>query len=173
MDLTGRGAANTSGNKGIWPSADPGNAKATGYDSEGATLGFTKIPYKARANVERQPPDLGLFTGRRRTNSRNPPAARSRGSRLEVLGRVAGLRRERGERVPTLSLRRLVERADVGHFETVSVADLAVREGSDKMIAEEEQMKKLPEKYRARIREEEKLVALLKRAHAEHDAHLV
>ena len=82
MDLTGRGAANTSRNKGIWPSADPGNAKATGYDSEGATLGFTKIPYKTRPNVERQPPDLGLFTGRRRTNSRNPPAARSRGSRL-------------------------------------------------------------------------------------------
>jgi tellurite resistance protein TerC len=37
-----------------------------------------------------------------------------------------------------------------------------------KLRAEEEQLKQLPEKYRARIREEEKLVALLKRAHAEH-----
>ncbi|MCE7002518.1 TerC family protein [Kibdelosporangium philippinense] len=35
-----------------------------------------------------------------------------------------------------------------------------------KLRAEEEQLKKLPEKYRARIREEEKLMALLKRAHA-------
>lgn len=36
-----------------------------------------------------------------------------------------------------------------------------------KLRAEEEQLKQLPEKYRARIREEEKLMALLKRAHAE------
>jgi tellurite resistance protein TerC len=39
-----------------------------------------------------------------------------------------------------------------------------------KLLAEEAQLKKLPEKYRARIREEEKLMALLKKAHAEHDA---
>jgi tellurite resistance protein TerC len=37
------------------------------------------------------------------------------------------------------------------------------------MVAEEEQMKRLPEKYRAKIREEEKLMALLKEAHAQHD----
>ncbi|MDQ3765240.1 MAG: TerC family protein [Actinomycetota bacterium] len=39
-----------------------------------------------------------------------------------------------------------------------------------KLLAEEAQLKKLPEKYRARIREEEKLMALLRQAHAEHDA---
>ncbi len=39
-----------------------------------------------------------------------------------------------------------------------------------KLLAEEAQLKKLPEKYRARIREEEKLMALLKKAHADHDA---
>ncbi len=36
------------------------------------------------------------------------------------------------------------------------------------LLAEEATLKQLPEKYRARIREEEKLMALLKRAHAEH-----
>jgi tellurite resistance protein TerC len=36
-----------------------------------------------------------------------------------------------------------------------------------KLRAEEEQLKRLPEKYRARIREEEKLMALFERAHAE------
>jgi tellurite resistance protein TerC len=36
------------------------------------------------------------------------------------------------------------------------------------LLAEEATLKRLPEKYRARIREEEKLMALLKRAHAEH-----
>jgi tellurite resistance protein TerC len=41
-----------------------------------------------------------------------------------------------------------------------------------KLLAEEEQLKKLPEKYRVRIREEDKLMALLKKAHAEHDASL-
>jgi tellurite resistance protein TerC len=35
-----------------------------------------------------------------------------------------------------------------------------------KLRAEEEQLKRLPEKYRARIREEEKLMALFERAHA-------
>jgi tellurite resistance protein TerC len=39
-----------------------------------------------------------------------------------------------------------------------------------KLLAEEAQIRTLPEKYRARIREEEKLMALLRRAHAEHDA---
>ncbi len=39
-----------------------------------------------------------------------------------------------------------------------------------KLLTEEAQLKKLPEKYRARIREEEKLMALLKKAHADHDA---
>jgi len=38
-----------------------------------------------------------------------------------------------------------------------------------KMLEEEEQMRKLPAKYRARIRQEQELMALLKRAHAEHD----
>ena len=32
------------------------------------------------------------------------------------------------------------------------------------------EIRKLPDKYRARIREEDKLMALLGRAHAEHDA---
>jgi tellurite resistance protein TerC len=38
-----------------------------------------------------------------------------------------------------------------------------------RMVSEEAELKALPEKYRARIREEEKLVALLHRAHAAHD----
>ncbi|MGP3913063.1 TerC/Alx family metal homeostasis membrane protein [Nonomuraea sp. 10N515B] len=38
-----------------------------------------------------------------------------------------------------------------------------------KLCHEEEQLKKLPEKYRRRIREEEKLMALLRRVHEEHD----
>jgi tellurite resistance protein TerC len=37
------------------------------------------------------------------------------------------------------------------------------------LIEEEEQLRALPERYRKRIREEEKLMALLRRAHAEHD----
>jgi len=48
--------------------------------------------------------------------------------------------------------------------------DPAVRDGIfAKMVAEEQQLLALPEKYRARIREEEKLVALLRLAHAEHE----
>jgi tellurite resistance protein TerC len=39
-----------------------------------------------------------------------------------------------------------------------------------KLLTEEAQIRTLPEKYRARIREEDKLMALLRRAHAEHDA---
>jgi tellurite resistance protein TerC len=39
-----------------------------------------------------------------------------------------------------------------------------------KLCTGELQIKQLPEKYRARIRDEEKLMALLRRAHAEHDA---
>jgi len=38
-----------------------------------------------------------------------------------------------------------------------------------RLLAEEEQLRKMPERYRKRIREEEKLMALLRRAHAEHD----
>ncbi|SEG29234.1 tellurite resistance protein TerC [Nonomuraea solani] len=38
-----------------------------------------------------------------------------------------------------------------------------------KLCAEEQQLKKLPEKYRRRIREEEKLMSLLRRAHEEHE----
>jgi tellurite resistance protein TerC len=41
-----------------------------------------------------------------------------------------------------------------------------------KLLTEEEQLKKLPEKYRVRIREEDKLITLLRNAHAEHDASL-
>jgi len=49
--------------------------------------------------------------------------------------------------------------------------DPAVREDVfRKLIAEEAQLRRLPERYRARIREEEQLMALLRRAHAEHDA---
>jgi tellurite resistance protein TerC len=39
-----------------------------------------------------------------------------------------------------------------------------------KLLAEEAEIRKLPEKYRVRIHEEDKLMALLRRAHAEHDA---
>jgi tellurite resistance protein TerC len=39
-----------------------------------------------------------------------------------------------------------------------------------KLLEEEAAIRQLPEKYRARIREEDKLMALLRRAHAEHDA---
>ena len=38
-----------------------------------------------------------------------------------------------------------------------------------RLLAEEQTLRRLPEKYRARIREEEKLMALLRRAHDEHD----
>jgi tellurite resistance protein TerC len=49
--------------------------------------------------------------------------------------------------------------------------DPAVREDLfQKLLAEEAQLRRLPEKYRARIREEEKLMALLRRAHADHQA---
>jgi tellurite resistance protein TerC len=50
--------------------------------------------------------------------------------------------------------------------------DRAVREDVfRKLLAEEAQLRKLPEKYRARIREEEKLMALLRNAHADHEAY--
>ncbi|GAA5133367.1 TerC family protein [Pseudonocardia adelaidensis] len=39
-----------------------------------------------------------------------------------------------------------------------------------RLLAEEAQLRRLPEKYRARIRAEEQLMALLRRAHEEHDA---
>ncbi len=39
------------------------------------------------------------------------------------------------------------------------------------LLAEEAVLRSLPEKYRRRIREEEKLMALLRRAHEKHDAH--
>ncbi|MEV1121045.1 TerC family protein [Actinosynnema sp. NPDC049800] len=42
------------------------------------------------------------------------------------------------------------------------------REVFDALLAEEATLKQLPEKYRARIREEEKLMTLLKRAHEAH-----
>ncbi|WP_181448900.1 TerC/Alx family metal homeostasis membrane protein [Nonomuraea aridisoli] len=38
-----------------------------------------------------------------------------------------------------------------------------------RLLTEEAQLRRLPEKYRRRIREEEKLMALLRRAHEEHD----
>jgi tellurite resistance protein TerC len=39
-----------------------------------------------------------------------------------------------------------------------------------KLLAEEAQLRRLPEKQRAKIRQEEQLMTLLRRAHAEHDA---
>lgn len=39
-----------------------------------------------------------------------------------------------------------------------------------KLLGEEAEIRKLPEKYRARIREEDKLMDLLRRAHETHDA---
>jgi predicted tellurium resistance membrane protein TerC len=51
--------------------------------------------------------------------------------------------------------------------------DAAVRENIyDKMVGEEEEIKKLPERYRAKIREEDKLLALLKEAHNQHASYL-
>jgi tellurite resistance protein TerC len=40
-----------------------------------------------------------------------------------------------------------------------------------KLLAEEAQLRQLPEKQRAKIRQEEQLLTLLRRAHTEHDAH--
>jgi tellurite resistance protein TerC len=55
------------------------------------------------------------------------------------------------------------------HYET----DPAVREEIyKKMVAEEEEIKKLPTKYRARIRQEDELMALLRQAHEQHDSYL-
>src|SRR5690606_32784885 len=49
--------------------------------------------------------------------------------------------------------------------------DPAVREDLfHRLLAEEAQLRGLPERYRARIRREEQLMALLRRAHAEHEA---
>jgi tellurite resistance protein TerC len=49
--------------------------------------------------------------------------------------------------------------------------DPAVREDVfQKLLAEEVQLRRLPEKYRAHIREEEKLMELLRRAHAEYES---
>lgn len=53
-------------------------------------------------------------------------------------------------------------------------SDPALREEIfGKLCAEEAILKQLPEKYRARIREQEKLMNILKRAHAEHGAAVV
>jgi TerC family integral membrane protein len=55
------------------------------------------------------------------------------------------------------------------HYETHP----AVREDIyNKMVAEEEQMKNLPESYRVKIKDEDELMALLKRAHEQHDLYL-
>ena len=52
--------------------------------------------------------------------------------------------------------------------------DPAVRENLVQMLlAEEANLRRLPAKYRARIREEEKLMELLRRTHAEHEARAV
>jgi tellurite resistance protein TerC len=49
--------------------------------------------------------------------------------------------------------------------------DPTVREAVfQRLLAEEAQLRRLPEKYRSRIREEEQLMALLRRAHADHEA---
>ncbi|MCM6779012.1 TerC family protein [Nocardia sp. CDC159] len=49
--------------------------------------------------------------------------------------------------------------------------DPAIREDIfDHLLAEEAQIKTLPENYRARIRDQQQLMALLNRAHTEHDA---
>ncbi|MET0694167.1 MAG: TerC family protein [Propionibacteriaceae bacterium] len=42
----------------------------------------------------------------------------------------------------------------------------------DKLLAEEAEIRKLPDKYRSKIRDEEKLMALIQSAHDEHDAHV-
>lgn len=82
---------------------------------------------------------------------------------------IASLTSAKGRAQCTVSSarRHALEYLDI---ETDSVRRAEVYE---KLLAEEEQMTKLPPKYRARIRDEEKLMALLRRAHAEHDASLV
>jgi tellurite resistance protein TerC len=42
----------------------------------------------------------------------------------------------------------------------------------DRLLEEERTLRGLPEKYRARIREEDRLIRLIEQAHAEHDAYL-
>jgi tellurite resistance protein TerC len=42
----------------------------------------------------------------------------------------------------------------------------------NKMVAEEDEMKNLSESYRVKIRDEDELTALLKRAHEQHDMYL-
>jgi tellurite resistance protein TerC len=55
----------------------------------------------------------------------------------------------------------------------VCETDRAVREDVfRKLLAEEAQLRNLPEKYRARIREEDQLMDLLRRAHSDHDAYV-
>jgi tellurite resistance protein TerC len=52
--------------------------------------------------------------------------------------------------------------------------DPAVRDDLfHKLLAEEAELRRLPERYRAKIRQEEELMTLLRRAHAEHDAYRV
>ncbi len=52
--------------------------------------------------------------------------------------------------------------------------DPEVRENTfQKLLVEEAGLRRLPEKHRARIREEDKLMELLRRAHTEHETHAV
>jgi tellurite resistance protein TerC len=69
----------------------------------------------------------------------------------------------------------LVSAARRRAIEYLEVEDDPVRreEMYAKLVREIDDIKKLPEKYRARIREEEKLMALLHRARDTHDAHAV
>jgi tellurite resistance protein TerC len=61
-----------------------------------------------------------------------------------------------------------VRRHAVEYLEAES--DPALRETIfQHLLAEEEELSKLPERYRKRIREEDKLMALLQKAHAQHD----
>lgn len=82
-----------------------------------------------------------------------------------VITVVASLASPKGRAQSTVSAvrRHAQEYLNVEH-------DPKVREGIfAKLLAEEAQLKKLPERYRREIRDEDKLMALLRRAHEEHD----
>ncbi|MFC4113739.1 TerC family protein [Nonomuraea zeae] len=81
---------------------------------------------------------------------------------------VASLASPKGRAQNTVSAARRHAEAylDVEH-------DPALREELfGKLLAEEEQLGRLPEKYRSRIREQDKLMTLLRRAHDERDRHV-
>lgn len=80
---------------------------------------------------------------------------------------VASLSSPKGRAKSTVSAvrRHVQEYLDVEHDPKVREEIFA------KLLAEEAQLKKLPERYRREIRDEDRLTALLRRAHEEHEEH--